>query len=151
MQSGKFVHIITIQRPARPQNAAGNFDESWEAVPGFARIMAEVLPDRASEYFAARQVQGSQNAMIRLYYQPGIEPTMRVVHHVRPGADEYWDINGAVPFQHRQRELRLYCTWREAEGYRRGEDLENPIARGGVTADSTEHTADQDTWTADSA
>lgn len=155
MQSGKFVHLITIQKVSRPQIAGGNFEESWEAVPGFSRIMAEVLPDRGREFFAARQVQAARNSLIRLYYQPGIDETMRVVHHIRPGMDEYWDIEGAVPFQFRQRELRLYCLWRESEGYRRGEDLQNPDADGtvppggGVTADSTDHTADEDTWTAD--
>lgn len=128
MQSGRFVHVITIQRPARPQDADGNITESWTAVAGMARIMGEVLPDRATEYLAARQVQGSQNAIVRLYYQPGIDETMRVVHHVRPGVDEFWDIQGAVDFQHRQRELRLYCLAREAEGYRRGEDLDNQEA-----------------------
>lgn len=128
MQSGKFVHLITIEAPSRPQSSGGNFDETWNPVPGFTRIQAEVLPDRASEYFAAKQITATQNAMIRLYYQPGVDPTMRVVHHVRPGMDEYWDIGGAVPFQHRNRELRLYCIWREAEGYRRGVDLENSEA-----------------------
>lgn len=128
MQSGKFQHLITIQRPSTPQNAAGNFTESWEAVPGLSRIFGEVLPDRATEHLASRQIQATQNALIRLYYQPGIDTTMRVVHHVRPGQDEYWGIEGAVVFQYRQRELRLYCVWREAEGYRRGEDLENPEA-----------------------
>lgn len=153
MQSGKFVHLITIERPSRAQDDAGNFVETWEAVPGFARIMAEVLPDRATEFFAARQVQGTRNALIRLYYQPQVDQTMRVVHHVRPGMDDYWDINGAVPFQSRQRELRLYCTWREAEGWRRGEDLENPEADAGgpLTADSTLITSDSTEITADAA
>lgn len=128
MQSGKFIHLLTIERPARPQDAGGNFAEAWQPIPEFTRIMGEVLPDRASEFFTSRQVQATRNALIRLYYQPTIDETMRVVHHVRPGQDEYWDIAGAVPFQHRQRELRLYCTWREAEGSRRGEDLENPEA-----------------------
>lgn len=153
MQSGKFVHLITIEQPRRVQGEDGNFAETWEAVPGYRRIMGEVLPDRASEFFAARQVQGTRNCLIRLYYQPVVDQTMRVVHHVRPGQDEYWDIQGAVPFQSRQRELRLYCIWREAEGYRRGEDLTNPNAAGGaaavITADSTEYTADDDTVTVD--
>lgn len=128
MQSGKFVHLLTVERPIRPQSSSGDFEETWEAVPGFVRIMGEVLPDRASEFFSAKQIQATQNALIRLYDQPGIDTTMRVVHHVRPGRDEYWDIQGAIPFQHRGRELRLYCAWRDAEGYRRGVDLENPEA-----------------------
>ena len=125
MQSGKLVHVITIERRSPVQGATGNFSETWEALPGFARIMGEVLPDRATEFFSAKQIQATTNAMVRLYYQPGIDATMRVVHHVRPGIDEYWDIQGAVDYQRRQRELRLYCLQREAEGYRRGTDLQN--------------------------
>lgn len=128
MQSGKFVHLVTIEQPSLPQDARGNFSEVWLPVPGFTRIFAEVLPDRATEYFAAKQIQATRNAVVRLYYQPGITPAMRLVHHKRPDLDEYWDIAGAVDFQDRQREVRLYCTWREAEGYRRGTDLDNPDA-----------------------
>lgn len=125
MQSGKFQHLITIERPNLTQQATGNVVENWAPVPGFERIFAEVLPDRAQEYFAARQLQASRNAMVRLYFQPGITEQMRVVHFVRPDLVEYWAIEGCVSFQSRQRELRLMCTWREAEGYRRGADLEN--------------------------
>jgi head-tail adaptor len=128
MQSGKFVHLITIERRVPAQGGTGNITETWEAVPGFARIMGEVLPDRASEFFGAKQIQATTNALVRLYYQPGIDPTMRVVHHVRPGVDEYWGIEGAVDYQRRQRELRLYCLQRDAEGYRRGTDLTNAEA-----------------------
>lgn len=126
MQSGKFQHLVTIQRRVDDQTDGGDMAETWEPLPGFERIFAEVLPDRASEFFAARQLQAERNALIRLYYQPGIDEKMRVVHHVRPGQDEYWDIAGCVHFQSRQRELRLMCVWREAEGWRRGTDLENP-------------------------
>jgi SPP1 family predicted phage head-tail adaptor len=125
MQSGKFQHLITIERPTRSQTDGGDIVEVWEAVPGFTRIFGEVLPDRGSEFFAAKQIQATRNAMIRLYYQPGITEQMRVVHHVRPGMDEYYDVAGIVSFQSRQTELRLYGIWREAEGYRRGADLEN--------------------------
>jgi head-tail adaptor len=126
MQSGKFQHLITIEQSTRSQSDAGDMVDSWAAVPGFARIMGEVLPDRAGEFFAARQIQATRNALIRLYYQPGISERMRVVHHVREDLDEYYDIAGVVSFQSRQREVRLFGLWREAEGYRRGVDLENP-------------------------
>jgi head-tail adaptor len=125
MQSGKFQHLLTIQRKVPDQSDAGDIADAWEPLPGFERIFGEVLPDRASEFFASRQLAAQRNALIRLYYQPGIDETMRVVHHVRPGQDEYWDIAGCVHFQSRQRELRLMCVWREAEGWRRGTDLEN--------------------------
>lgn len=126
MQSLRLLQRITIERPVRVQDPdTGDDVETWEAVPNFVRIGAEVLPDRASEFFAARQVQATANAMVKLWYQPGIDMTMRVVHHVRPGLNEYWDIQGQIVFQSQQRELRLMCLWRDAEGYRRGADLSN--------------------------
>ena len=154
MQSGKFQHLISIERVVRPQNSVGDILEQWEPLPGFTRIMGQVLPERAGEFFAARQVQGTANALIRLYYQPGIDGTMRVRHHVRPGIDEYWDIQGVIPFQSNQRELRLMCLWREAEGYRRGVDLENaevPGDAGDASADSDEFSSDSTLITADAA
>lgn len=126
MQSGKFQHLVTIEAPTRVQSDAGDVTETWAPVAGFERIFAEVLPDRAAEFFASKQIQATRNALIRLYYQPGINERMRVVHHVREDLDEYYDVAGVVSFQARQRELRLYGVWREAEGYRRGTDLENP-------------------------
>jgi SPP1 family predicted phage head-tail adaptor len=126
MQSGKFQHLITIESPTRAQSDAGDVTEAWAPVPGFTRIFGEVLPDRGAEFFAAKQIQATRNAMIRMYYQPGISERMRVVHHVREDLDEYYDVAGIVSFQARQRELRLFGIWREAEGYRRGADLENP-------------------------
>lgn len=128
MQSGKFQHLITIQRPVPSQSDGGDIVETWEPLTGFSKIFGEVLPDRAGEFFAGRQIQATTNALIRLYDQPGIDETMRVVHHVRPGLDEYWDIQGIVPVQSRGRELRLMCLKRAAQGYRRGTDLENKDA-----------------------
>lgn len=125
MQSGKFQHLITIESPTPSQTDGGDDVQTWEPVPGFARIFGEVLPDRAQEFFAAKQIQATRNALVRMYYQPGITEKMRVVHHVRDDLDEYYDVAGVVSFQSRQRELRLMCIWREAEGYRRGTDLEN--------------------------
>lgn len=125
MQSGKLVHLITIEEPVSTQTDAGDMARVWQPVAGFARIPAEVLPDRAQEFFAAKQIQATRNALIRLYYRPGITEKMRVVHHLRPGLDEYYDVAGVVHFQARQVELRLMGIWREADGYRRGEDLSN--------------------------
>lgn len=123
MQSLRLPHLITLEQATRGKDAQGRDTESWAAVLGFDRIQAEVLPDRAGEFFAARQVQGTANAKIRLWYQPGVTPSMRVVHHVRPGLDEYWDVQGVVPFQYNQRELWLMCLWRDTPGFRRGTDL----------------------------
>jgi head-tail adaptor len=126
MQNLRLNQRVTIERPVTVQDQdTGDDTVTYEPVPGFIRIGADVLPDRAGEFFAARQVQATRNAMVRIWYQPGLVENMRLVHHVRPGMDEYWDIQGLVPFQSQQRELRLMCLWRDAEGYRRGADLTN--------------------------
>lgn len=129
MQTGKLRHVVTIEYPQENQNpVTGEVTSTWLPVPGCERIRAEVLPDRASEFFATRQIQSTQNAMIRLRFRHGIDAKMRVKHHLKDGPDgivEYWDINGAVHFQDRFRELRLMCLQRDADGFRRGIDLVN--------------------------
>lgn len=128
MQSGKLRHRITIERPIETQDAStGAIAVSWSLFA--SRISAEVLPDRASEYFAAQQLQSSTNAMIRIRYRVGVEPTMRVTHHLSDGIPEIlevYDIQGVVHFQAGFREIRLMCLKRDAEGFRRGADVVNP-------------------------
>jgi len=128
MQPGKLRHRITVEKPIEEQDAAGQLKiTGWTAIA--SRISGEVLPDRAGEFFEARQVQATTNAMIRMRYRPGIEQDdgnpdgtkIRVVHHVRDGASpvvEYWDVQGVVHFQSRFRELRLMCIKRGADGWR---------------------------------
>lgn len=127
MQRGKLRHRLTIERPDKTQDPdTGKIVEVWTVVA--SRISAEVLPDRAGEFFGARQVQATTNALIRISHRTDVLPTMRAVHHVRPGFDEYWDIQGVIPFQHGGQEVRLMCLKRDAEGFRRGADLKNPAA-----------------------
>lgn len=127
MQPGKLRHRVTIQRLVKQQGPTGKIlPDSWETV--LDREPAEVLPGRAGEFFAAQQIQGTTNAMIRMRHRQEvvhIVGTMRAVHHVEPGLDEYWTIEGSVPFQYRFRELRLMCQRRDAEGFRRGTDVSN--------------------------
>lgn len=125
MQLGNYKHRVTIERPQKTQDPQGNFAEVWQPVQGFVRIQAEVLPERAGEFFSAKQPQSTVNALVKLRYQPGIEPTMRLVHHVRPGMDEYYDIQGVFNVRSAQEETRLMCLRRDAEGWRRGVDLVN--------------------------
>lgn len=123
MQAGKLRHVLTVEKVTQVQGAGNKLTDQWS--PVYARIRGEVLPDRAQEFFGAREVQSTTNALIRIRQLAGIEPTMRVVHHIAPGVDEYWSIEGVVPFQSRLREVRLMCLKRDAEGWRRGTDLRN--------------------------
>ena len=124
MQGGKLRHRVTIERLEKRQGPTGKIlDDSWVAV--LEREPAEVLPDRAGEFFAANQVQSTGNALIRMRHRDGIKADMRVRHHISPGVDEFYDIQGVVPFQSRWRELRLMCLRRDAEGFRRGTDVSN--------------------------
>jgi head-tail adaptor len=129
MNPGKLRHRVTIERQVKVQNpATGEIVSDYVAVEGMERLSAEVLPDRASEFFAGRQIQATQNAMIRMRWRNGVDATMRAKHHLSDGADpivEYWDISGVVHFQDRFREMRLMCLQRDAEGFRRGVDLVN--------------------------
>lgn len=127
MQPGKLRHRVTIERLLKQQGPTGKIPvDSWVTV--LDRAPAEVLPDRAGAFFAADQVQGTTNAMIRMRHSDAvlsITDQMRARHHVAPGVDEFWDIEGVVPLQYRRREMRLMCLQRQAEGFRRGSDVSN--------------------------
>jgi head-tail adaptor len=123
MQPGKLRHRATIEENRRTQGPTGKLSDNW--VPVISRWPCEVLPDRAGDFFAARQVQYQMNAMIRGRHDSRIRPGMRAVHHIAPGVDEYYNIEGAIPFQYRFREMRLMCLRRDAEGFRRGTDIAN--------------------------
>lgn len=127
MPPGKLRHRITIYKPNEAQDAAGQMVPAGEPIAIASRISAEVLPDRAGEFFEARTVQATTNAMIRIRYRPGVadgnpEGTkIFVKHHIRDGASpvfELWDVEGIVHFQSRFRELRLMCIKREEQGWR---------------------------------
>lgn len=123
MQPGKLRHRVTIEENRPTQSPTGKLSDNWVAV--LERAPAEVLPDRAGDFFAAQQVQHTTNAMIRMRYAAVIQAGMRARHHVAPGVDEFWDIAGRVHFQSRFREVRLMCLQRDAEGFRRGQDVIN--------------------------
>lgn len=127
MQPGKLRHRVSIELLQKQQGPTGKIlPDSWVVI--LEREAAEVLPDRAGEFFAARQVQQTTNAMIRMRHRSAllnITQKIRAVHHVEPGLDEVWNIEGVVPFQFRRREMRLMCLKRDAEGYRRGTDVSN--------------------------
>lgn len=154
MQAGKLRHVLTVEQQQESQDPeTGAIRVVW--VPVLERIRAEVLPDRASEFFAARQVQSTTNAMIRIRWLPGITAKMRIKHHLRDGPDplvELWDIQGVVPFQDRFRELRLYCLSREADGFRSDgwvSPTPPPDPGDTITVDSDTVTVDSDIYTVD--
>lgn len=128
MEPLKPIHRLTFEFRTETQGAGGNLVETWAPLPGFVRIQGEVLPGRGDEFFSARQINATETGQIKVRYQPELQQGMRAVHHVRPGIDDYWYIEGRQDIQARGRELWLYVVKRYAEGYRRGADLENPPA-----------------------
>lgn len=106
-------HRVTIQSPTKSQDASGSVVSSWGT---FLTAWAAIEPISGREFFSAAQVQSNVNTLIRIRYRDGVTPTMRVVH----GADIY-DIETVLKDQFSgNREIRLMCVKRDAEGFRNG-------------------------------
>lgn len=99
--AGKLRHRVTFQRLVDGQDAYGQPVQTWTDV---VTVWAAVEPIRGREYFAAAQVSSEVTTRIRVRYQPGMTPDMRV----RFGARVYGIISVIDP-EERHQELQLMC------------------------------------------
>ena len=110
MKGCRLREFITIQERAETQNSTGEVAWTWAT---FKSVRAAVEPLRGQEYFAARQLQTSTTTRIRIRYLEGVTTKHRVVHGTR-----YYEIEGIINPNSRNRELQLMCREREADGWR---------------------------------
>lgn len=106
MNPGDLRHVITIQYPAEVQNDAGEMVDSWVDFPSIGakrRAAVETLTGR--EYFAAQQTNAERTEKIRIRYEAGITPKMRILFESR-----ILQINAILDNDNRHRELLLMCT-----------------------------------------
>lgn len=100
--AGQLRHRISIEALERTEDDAGGVTEEWVAhVSAFASIM----PIGASEAFKMGAVQGSVSHRVRMRYQSGVVPSMRVVH-----ASRAFLITGVRNLSEESRWLELDCV-----------------------------------------
>lgn len=118
MQAGKLRQRLTIQRRIETQNSTGEVEQRYE---DWQTVWGSIEPISGREYFSAQQIQSDITTRIRLRYQPGITPKMRIAHVIGAGSPtqfQYFDIESVLHINQRNREIVLMCIRREAEGFR---------------------------------
>lgn len=104
MRAGDLRHRVTIQAPAEGRDSMGAVTSTWGDV---ATVWAAVEPLSGREYLAAGQMQHQVTTRIRMRYRDGITTKMRVKH-----GESYYDIQGVINIDGRNRELHLMCVER---------------------------------------
>jgi SPP1 family predicted phage head-tail adaptor len=101
MNAGRLRHRITIQEPVTARNGYGEAITTWTAV---ATVWASVEPLSGREYFAAEHVQSEVTHRVRMRWQSGITPDMRVLFNGR-----VLKIDAVINYGERRTDLQLMC------------------------------------------
>ncbi len=101
MRAGQLRHKIKIQQKTTTKDSEGIPFETWT---DFAAVWAAIEPLQGREFFSAQAVNAQVTTRIRIRYQAGISPTMRVSYGTR-----VFDIQAVIDVEERHRELQLMC------------------------------------------
>lgn len=153
MLAGKLIHRVWIQTPQEVRGATGSHKQIYT---DWKEVWASVEPLTPREIFAAQQVASDLTTRIRMRWRDGLNSKMRIRHQRTlgsPTVSDYYDIEGPpVRIDGKSVELWLYCRFRDAQGFRSGDSVENPAPPPEtitsdstvITSDSTEITSDQE-------
>lgn len=103
IQAGKLRHRIDIQEQSITRDSVGGEVISWSNVS--TAIPAMVEPLSMNEVFRAQQSQSQITMRVKIRYQSGIDPKMRLVYN-----SENYDIESIINPDFRNRELVLLCS-----------------------------------------
>lgn len=100
MRAGDLRHSVTIQQASESNDGRGGVSYSWST---YTTAWADIRPVTGRERLLAQQVEEAEgDYKIRIRYQPGITPEMRVLWGSRVFA-----INAVLNVTERDRELLL--------------------------------------------
>lgn len=100
MRAGRLCHKITIQE-STVSNVGGESTHSWAT---YKTAWASIHPARGDESWRSDQRFAEVTHEVRMRYQSGITPKMRILWGSR-----VFDIKYAINVEERDRELRLMC------------------------------------------
>lgn len=107
LQSGKLRYLVTIEQVAGTQDATGQEQWTWQT---FTQAYVSIEELSGQERLVAQQLYAGVNIRMRMRYQSGIVPKMRVTQ--TGTATIHYDIQAALDPDGRQRQLELLCTQR---------------------------------------
>jgi SPP1 family predicted phage head-tail adaptor len=102
MRAGELRHRVELQRATITRDPMGGEVKTWAQL---GIHWASVEPLTGQETFAAQQEGAKVDVRIRLRYEPGIVPTLRVRHGAR-----IYDVTAVLDLEGRHRELHLMAT-----------------------------------------
>ncbi|MGF6932977.1 SPP1 family predicted phage head-tail adaptor [Paraburkholderia sp. UCT70] len=104
MQAGKLRYRVSIQRPLRIQNDAGEvIVDQWAEI---ARVWAAIEAISGREYMASSEFRAGITTRIRIRWRSDVDATARVV----AGDGTIYSIDVAMPVKGLTRELHLMCS-----------------------------------------
>ncbi|MFA5991823.1 MAG: phage head closure protein [Candidatus Doudnabacteria bacterium] len=80
MNIGQLRQRIIIETPTTSQDTAGGVTQTWST---FLTVWASVEPLNGHKLFQAKQANADVTGIIKIRYQSGIEPNMRVKYGSR--------------------------------------------------------------------
>lgn len=119
-KAGKRRFKVILKRRTDSQQTSGQVKHTYEFV---ANLWASIAAVSGREFFAAQQVQSEVTTKIGIGFRDGIDSTYRIEHITRYSESPQWfdvyDVVAVTPDEATgRRDLLLYCTKREAEGWR---------------------------------
>lgn len=107
MKAGQLRELVKIQSPSSTQDEYGYSGSAWSDVftTGSGYTHASVQPVNGREYFSGREMQNPVTHRVRMRFQSGVIPKMRVL----VGGSRILQIESVINVDERDRELVLMC------------------------------------------
>lgn len=100
---GKMAKIMTLQTCVLTPDGGGGFTQTWQDVPTFPTVHAEIEAVSGAERFSARQPVFRATHKLSIRYRDDILPGMRLVD----GAEAVYDIVSVLDPDGRQKTLSV--------------------------------------------
>lgn len=107
LQAGKLRYLVTIEQVAGTQDATGQETWTWNT---FTQAYVSIEELAGTERLVAQQLYATASVRMRMRWQDGIVPKMRVT--MTGAATVHYDILAALDPDGRQRQIELLCALR---------------------------------------
>lgn len=101
MEAGALRHRVTIQKKSVTRNSYGEEVVTWVT---HCQAWASIEPLQGREFIEARLAQAEVTDRIKIRYQAGIRPEMRVLFGSR-----VYDIQAVMTIEEIHREIHMMC------------------------------------------
>ena len=107
MRSGSLRHRITIEKTTETRDSVGGVVDSWT---DHITTRASIEPLAGREFFQSHETQSETTHRIRMRWQAGITPKMRVKYDdLKNNVTRYFDIESVINVKELNREIHLMC------------------------------------------